>query len=229
MENLIQFCIDNINYWTITVFMAIESSFIPFPSEVVVPPAGYLAAEPNSNLNIFFVVLFSTLGSLIGASINYCLAYFLGRPIVYKFVNSKVGHMCLLSEANLNKAEKYFNENGAISTFIGRLIPGIRQLISIPAGLVKMSFPKFLLYTGMGAGIWNTILAIIGYGLHETVGNVKDIPDIAKGKGLTISVILVAILIIIGVIYYLKKKKANKDKEQETIEKETEQDQIENV
>lgn len=165
----IQWCLDHLNYWTITLLMTIESSFIPFPSEVVVPPAAYKAASGNSDLNVFLVVFFATLGANIGAIINYYLAYFVGRPIVYKFANSRFGHMCLIDEAKVQHAEAYFEQHGALSTFVGRLIPAVRQLISIPAGLAKMKLSTFLLYTTLGAGIWNTILAAIGYYLQSVV------------------------------------------------------------
>ena len=164
----IQWCLDHINYWTITLLMAIESSFIPFPSEVVVPPAAYKAAG-GSDMNVFLVVFFATLGANIGALFNYYLAYFVGRPIVYKFANSRFGHMCLIDEDKVKNAERYFEKHGALSTFIGRLIPAVRQLISIPAGLSKMKLSTFLLYTTLGAGIWNTILAAIGYYLQSVV------------------------------------------------------------
>ena len=165
----IQWCLDHLNYWTITLLMAIESSFIPFPSEVVVPPAAYKAASGNSDLNVFLVVFFATLGANIGALINYYLAYFVGRPIVYKFANSRFGHMCLINEEKVKHAEEYFEKHGALSTFVGRLIPAVRQLISIPAGLAKMKLSTFLLYTTLGAGIWNIILAGIGYYLQSVV------------------------------------------------------------
>ena len=167
--SFIQWCLDNLNYWTITLLMTIESSFIPFPSEVVVPPAAYKAAGGNSELNVYLVVLFATIGANIGALINYYLAYFVGRPIVYKFANSRFGHMCLIDEDKVKHAEVYFEKHGALSTFIGRLIPAVRQLISIPAGLAKMKMSTFLLYTTLGAGIWNAILAFIGYYLQSVV------------------------------------------------------------
>ena len=165
----IQWCLDHLNYWTITLLMAIESSFIPFPSEVVVPPAAYKAAGGNSELNVYLVVLFATIGANIGALINYFLAYFVGRPIVYKFANSRFGHMCLIDEDKVKHAEAYFEKHGALSTFVGRLIPAVRQLISIPAGLAKMKLTTFLLYTTLGGGIWNAILASIGFYLQSIV------------------------------------------------------------
>lgn len=175
----IQWCLDHLNYWTITLLMAIESSFIPFPSEVVVPPAAYKAAG-GSDMNVFLVVFFATLGANIGALFNYYLAYFVGRPIVYKFANSRFGHMCLIDEDKVKNAEHYFEKHGALSTFIGRLIPAVRQLISIPAGLSKMKLSTFLLYTTLGAGIWNTILAAIGYYLQSVVPEDQLLETVSK-------------------------------------------------
>lgn len=163
----IAWCLSHLNYWVITLLMAIESSFIPFPSEIVVPPAAYQAAHGDKN--VFLVIFFATLGALIGAVINYALAYYLGRPIIYKFANSRIGHMCLIDEHKVHVAEKYFDDHGAVGTIIGRLIPAVRQLISIPAGLARMQFSKFMLYTFIGAGLWNTILAAIGYSLASVV------------------------------------------------------------
>lgn len=182
LDNLvafIQWCLDHLNYWTITLLMAIESSFIPFPSEVVVPPAAYKAAG-GSDMNVFLVVFFATLGANIGALFNYYLAYFVGRPIVYKFANSRFGHMCLIDEDKVKNAERYFEKHGALSTFIGRLIPAVRQLISIPAGLSKMKLSTFLLYTTLGAGIWNTILAAIGYYLQSVVPEDQLLETVSK-------------------------------------------------
>ncbi len=166
----IEWCLEHLNYWTITFLMAIESSFIPFPSEVVVPPAAWLAADPESGLNVYLVVFFATLGAMIGALVNYFLALWLGRPIVYKFANSRFGHMCLIDEAAVKKAEEYFEKRGAASTFIGRLIPAVRQLISIPAGLARMKMGKFLVFTALGAGIWNAVLAALGWYLSKVPG-----------------------------------------------------------
>ena len=164
----IQWCLDNLNYLTITLLMAIESSFIPFPSEVVVPPAAYKAAA-TGELNVWLVVFFATVGAIIGALVNYYLALFLGKPIVYKFANSRFGHMCLLDQEKVETAEKFFNKHGAIATFIGRLVPAVRQLISIPAGLAKMGIAKFIAFTALGAGIWNAVLAALGWYLEAIV------------------------------------------------------------
>lgn len=151
----------HMNYYTITLLMAIESSFIPFPSEIVVPPAAYKAAQ--GELNLFLVIFFSTLGALIGALFNYYLALTIGRAAIYSFAKTRLSRMMLIEPKSIQKAEDYFVKNGNISTFVGRLIPAIRQLISIPAGLARMPMKYFLLYTTLGAGIWNTILALLGY------------------------------------------------------------------
>lgn len=158
----IAWCLEHLNYWVITLLMAIESSFIPFPSEVVVPPAAYKAAT-TGELNIFLVILFSTIGACIGAAINYYLALYLGRPLIYRFAESRIGHMCLLDSDKVETAERYFDKHGAVGTFFGRLVPAVRQLISIPAGLARMNIARFLFYTTLGAGIWNGILAAMGW------------------------------------------------------------------
>ena len=158
----IAWCLEHLNYWVITLLMAIESSFIPFPSEVAVPPAAYKAAT-TGELNIFLVILFSTIGACIGAAINYYLALYLGRPLIYRFAESRIGHMCLLDSDKVETAERYFDKHGAVGTFFGRLVPAVRQLISIPAGLARMNIARFFLYTTLGAGIWNCILAAMGW------------------------------------------------------------------
>ncbi len=163
-----QWFVDNATYLFVFVFMVIESSFIPFPSEVIVPPAAYLACT-KGDMNIFMVVLAATAGAIVGALINYYLALWIGRPIVYKFANSRFGHACLIDQAKVEKAEQYFDKHGAMSTFIGRLVPAVRQLISIPAGLARMNIWTFVLFTGLGAMIWNIILAALGWWLGKTV------------------------------------------------------------
>jgi len=164
-HSLFDWYMANLNYFTVALLMAIESTFLPLPSEVVVPFAAYKAAQ--GDLNVFIVVLFGTIGALCGSLINYSLAYYLGRPLVYRFAESKIGRLFLLSKEKVEHAENYFIRNGKISTFIGRLVPGIRHLISIPAGLAKMNLRDFILFTFIGAGIWNIILAIIGFYLYE--------------------------------------------------------------
>ena len=193
------------NYASITALMTIESSFIPFPSEVVIPPAVYVASEPTSALcatgnypvDVALIVLFGTVGAMLGAVINYLLSMWLGRPIIYKFADSRVGHLLLLSSEKVQKAENYFNDHGKVSTFIGRLIPGIRQLISIPAGLSKMHFGQFMLYTFLGAFIWNTVLALLGYIAHGQA-------DLINQYSHELSIIILALVGVV-VIYYVGK------------------------
>ena len=157
---------DNTNYYSITALMACESSILPVPSEMVIPPAVYVALDPDSGLNIFLIILFGTIGALIGASFNYIMSKWLGRLVIYKFADSKIGRSFLLSSEKIQKAENYFNDHGKTSTFLGRFIPVIRHLISIPAGLAKMNYLSFLLYTALGAGLWNCVLALLGYLAH---------------------------------------------------------------
>lgn len=201
----IQWCLDHLNYWTITLLMAIESSFIPFPSEIVVPPAAWKAAT-GGGMNIYLVVLFSTLGADIGALVNYYLARWLGRPIVYKFANSRFGHICLIDEDKVKHAEAYFDKHGAISTFVGRLIPAIRQLISIPAGLARMKLGTFLLYTTLGAGIWNCVLAGIGYYLSTipSIDSQKKLIAEATNYSHEIGYGLLALLLLVIVVLIFK-------------------------
>jgi membrane protein DedA with SNARE-associated domain len=168
----------NLNYGTITLLMGLESSFIPFPSEIVVPPAAYKALQPNSNLSLVLVVFFASVGALAGALINYYLSKFLGRPIIYKFADSRIGHFFLLDSSKIKNAEDIFLKHGAITTLVGRLIPGIRQLISIPAGLSGMKLLPFIIYTTIGATFWNILLALLGYFAHGQ----KDLIDQYAGE-----------------------------------------------
>jgi membrane protein DedA with SNARE-associated domain len=164
-HSLFDWYMANLNYFTIALLMAIESTFLPLPSEVVIPFAAYKAGQ--GDLNVFIVILSGTIGALSGSLINYTLAYYLGRPLVYKLADSRLGKVFLLSKEKVIHAEEFFIRNGKTSTFIGRLVPGVRHLISIPAGLAKMNLRDFILFTVVGAGIWNIILAIIGYYLYE--------------------------------------------------------------
>jgi membrane protein DedA with SNARE-associated domain len=188
----------NMNYGTITALMAVESSFIPFPSEIVVPPAAAVSARQESNLNFFLIILFATLGAIIGALLNYVLSVSLGRAIIYRFADSRLGHLCLLSSDKIKQAEDYFNRKGAIATFVGRLIPGIRQLISIPAGLARMPLLPFIGITALGAGIWNAILAIIGY-------IVGDNMDLINHYSHEIGYIILTIIALVAIYYIIKK------------------------
>jgi len=189
-QTLFDWYMANLNYFTIALLMLIESTFLPLPSEIVIPFAAYKAGQ--GELNVFIVVISGTIGALTGSLINYTLAYYLGRPIVYKFADSRIGRMCLLSEEKVMHAEEYFIRNGKTSTFIGRLVPGIRHLISIPAGLARMSLRDFMLFTFIGAGIWNIILAIIGYYLYAVREQIFPyVGHILLGVGLIFVVYLI--------------------------------------
>jgi membrane protein DedA with SNARE-associated domain len=211
MEKLVSFCLEHLNYWTVTAFMAIESSFIPFPSEAVVPPAAWKAAT-TGDMNIILVVVFATLGAIIGALFNYYLALTLGRPIIYRFAKSRFGHMCLIDEEKVMHAEKYFEKHGAVSTFFGRLVPAVRQLISIPAGLVRMKLGKFLLFTTLGAGAWNIVLVALGYSMKYVPGMDSEAAVMAavKEHSSTIGYVFIALaLFVVAFVVYkgLKKSK----------------------
>jgi membrane protein DedA with SNARE-associated domain len=203
--------LNNLSYWVVVVFMAIESSFIPFPSEVVVPPAAWKAMDPDSGMSFVLVILFATLGADLGALINYYLAKWLGRPVVYRFADSRLGHMCLIDRAKVEKAEQFFRDHGAASTFFGRLVPAVRQLISIPAGLAGMNVGRFLIFTTLGAGAWNTVLALIGWGIYKYT-DLKTTNDVylqAVKYSHEIGYVLLALaVVVVGVLAYkgLKKK-----------------------
>ena len=210
IDNLITWYSAHMNYASITALMAVESSFIPFPSEVVIPPAAFVAGQPESALyvtgtyplDVLFIVLFGTLGAMIGAIINYGLSVWLGRLIIYKFADSKLGHLCLLSSEKLERAEAYFREKGNVSTFVGRFIPGIRQLISIPAGLSRMHFGAFLWWTFLGAFIWNCILAALGY---VAAGQMDRIKEYSHELSVAILVLLGAVVLYYGVRWLIKR------------------------
>lgn len=161
--NFLLFVTQKMGYWGIVLLMAVESSFIPFPSEIVIPPAAYLAK--TGEMNIYLVIIAGTVGSLIGASINYFISATLGRKIIYRLAETRWAKFLLIDVKNIERAEFYFLRYGNISTFVCRLVPAIRQLISIPAGFVRMRFLPFLFYTTLGASIWVSFLAYVGYNL----------------------------------------------------------------
>ena len=199
----------NMSYAAVGILMTVESSFIPFPSEVVIPPAVYVASNPQSRggMKVWLIVLIGTLGALLGAYINYFLSRWLGRPIIYKLVDSRLGHLLLLNREKLERAENYFNSHGNISTLIGRLIPVVRQLVSIPAGLAKMNILSFTLYTFVGAAIWNTILALIGYLAYRAAD-----PSVIEKYSQQLSIailVLFALACIYFVVKIIRKRKSS--------------------
>lgn len=206
-----QWFVENANYLFVFIFMVIESSFIPFPSEVVVPPAAYLACThtgAGADMNVYLVAVVATLGALCGAFINYYLALWIGRPVVYKFADSRFGHACLIDRKKVNRAEEYFDRHGAISTFIGRLIPAIRQLISIPAGISKMNVGQFAIFTTLGALVWNAILAGLGYWLSVHVAPSQLFESVEKYNSyLTYAGYILGILCVIYIAWNAFRKK----------------------
>lgn len=200
----------HVDYTTVGLLMTIESSFIPFPSEIVIPPAVMVAADPetDNDMKIWLIVLIGTLGALLGAYINYFLSRWLGRPIIYKFVDSKVGHALSLSGEKMERAEKYFNDHGVVSTLVGRLIPVIRQLISIPAGLSKMNIGTFTFYTFLGAGIWNCVLGLLGF-LAVKAGGMTFIYTYSKLLSKIIIVLFVVCVLFLIVRAIVRKRKNN--------------------
>lgn len=204
--NWITSLLSNLNYATVYFLMLLESTVVPVPSELVVAPAAYHSAA--GHINIWLVILFATLGAMTGASINYLAGYYLGRPIIYKFANSRLGHLCLLNQSKVEKSEKYFDDHGMVATITGRLIPGIRHLISIPAGLAKMNYWKFLLYTTIGAGAWHAILAFLGWYLHDVVPEEQLNDKILEyGEYIKVAICLVAaVALVYFIIRYLVRR-----------------------
>ena len=202
-----QFIIEHLNYGWVWFLMLLESTVIPVPSEFVVSPAAYFAA--GGHLNVWLIILYATIGADCGATLNYLAGRYLGRPIIYRFANSKWGKMCLLNQEKVEKSERYFDKNGATATVTGRLIPGIRHLISIPAGMARMNYWRFLLFTTLGAGIWNCILAVLGWWLYSFVPENQLEATINQYGEYIKFIILGLVLLILGFFlakYFVKKK-----------------------
>ena len=198
--------LNNLTYPNILILMFLESTVVPVPSELVVAPAAYHAA--SGNLNVFLVVLFATIGAAVGATVNYVVALYVGRPVIYKFANSRWGKMCLLNQEKVERSERHFDHHGVAATLTGRLIPGIRHLISIPAGLARMNYWKFLLYTTLGAGVWHTILAVLGYYLHSVVPEDQLHQTIEQyNKYIVLAIVAIVVLVIAFFVarHYIKK------------------------
>lgn len=204
--SIISSLLNNLNYSTIFLLMLLESTVVPVPSELVVAPAAYHSA--GGNLNVILVVFFATIGADVGASINYFVALYVGRPVIYRFANSKLGKMCLLNQEKIEKSERYFDDHGIIATLTGRLIPGIRHLISLPAGLARMNYWKFLLYTTIGAGCWHATLAAMGWYMHAIVPEDRLESSIKEYNHYIVAVILG--LVALMVVYFVIKGMLNK-------------------
>ncbi len=204
--NIITSLLSNLNYGTIFFLMMLESTVVPVPSEFVVTPAAYHAA--SGQLDIWLVILAATIGADLGATINYLVALYVGRPVIYKFANSRLGKMCLLTQEKVEKSERYFDEHGIVATLTGRLIPGIRHLISLPAGLARMNYWKFLLYTTIGAGAWHAILAALGWYLHAIVPE-EQLNDKIGEYAEYIKFFILG-LVALAIIYFVVKKYAKR-------------------
>lgn len=188
------------SYGGVVFMMALESTFFPLPSELVIPPAAYLASI--GKMNLFLVILSGTAGSVIGALINYYIGLKLGRPIIYKLASTKFAHLLFINEEKIKKSEEYFLRHGKLSTFFGRLILGVRHLISIPAGMSKMDIKIFIFYTFIGSFIWVSFLSVLGYyfGANQEL-LMKYYKEISYSLG------LVLIMIALFYIYHKNKKK----------------------
>lgn len=206
--NILSTLLNNLNYPTIFFLMLLESTVVPVPSEFVVTPAAYHAA--GGSLNVLLIILFATLGADVGASINYFVALYVGRPVIYRFANSRIGRLCLLNQEKVERSEKYFDDHGVAATLTGRFVPVIRHLISIPAGLARMNYWKFLLFTTIGAGGWHAILAALGWYLHAIVPEEQLNEKIAEYadyiKIVIIGLLLVAVAYLI-IKHLFKRKK----------------------
>lgn len=196
-----------LGYPGIVALMALESSFFPFPSEVVLPPAGYLAAQ--GRMNAWIALGAGVVGSLIGALFNYVVAVRLGRPLLHRY-----GRYLLIKETSLDRAEAYFRSHGEISTFVGRLIPVIRQYISLPAGLARMRLDLFAVYTALGAGIWCAILTWIGWYLGTQAERLGGLPPEQVHRYVNMALLIlapaVALLVLVYVVRHRRRSRAER-------------------
>lgn len=209
IQQVIDWYMQNISYLTVFLLMLVESTVLPMPSELVMPPAAYLAAK--GELNIFLVVLSGTCGALAGSLINYVVSYTLGRKIVYSLADTKLAHMILINSEKIKKAEDFFIKNGKSGTLIGRLVPGVRHLISIPAGLAKMPLKAFMLWTFIGAGIWNIILSMLGYFFYSQQDLLEKYYEELKWGVVAIGVVFTIYLVVKSIRKRRSKKKIEEE------------------
>lgn len=204
ITELLEWALANLNCWVVFLLMVMENSVVPLPAELIVTPAAYKAA--NGELSLLWLILLSTLGTTIGAIINYYLSLRLGRPLIYRFADSRWGRFFFLSSKKLAYAEDLFRRKGNVSTFIGRLLPAGRQFISIPAGLARMNFAAFVFYTTIGSAIWNCLLIGAGYYLSYLLPEDEIAPTIER-YGMQINIAFFALLALVVIFYALRRKK----------------------
>lgn len=209
ISSLIDWYTNSLSYWVLTLLMILENSIVPLPAELIVAPAAYNAA--TGRLSFPIIILCTTFGSIVGAIINYYLSLFLGRELIYRFVDSRWGKILMLDTEKLKQAEHFFLKRGKTATFIGRLIPVGRQLVSIPAGLARMPILTFILYTAIGSAIWNTLLASIGYFLAAIIPP-EQLGATVNKYSIEISIIFVAICVVYYIAKkFIKRKKSNQN------------------
>ncbi len=200
---IIEWALENLNYRVVFLLMVMENSVVPLPAELIVAPAAYNAA--NGHLDIVWLIAVATLGSTLGAIINYYLSLWIGRPLIYKFADSRCGKLLMLNSKKLEYAESLFRKHGNISTFVGRLLPAGRQFISIPAGLARMNIGAFIFYTTIGSAIWNSFLAGMGYYLAYLLPEDEIAPKIEE-YGMQLNAAFV-VLVAIAVAYHFIRKR----------------------
>lgn len=203
LSGLMEWCLEHLNYWVVFVLMVLENSVVPLPSELIVTPAAYKAA--NGEMSILLVIFITTLGSTIGAVINYYIALAVGRPLVYRFANSRLGHLLFINRQKIEYVEALFLKHGKISIFFGRLLPAGRQFISIPAGLTRMKLSSFILYTFLGSAIWNSILVLLGYYLAQVLPEEKVTGELQR-HSMEFSLAFIGLIGFIIGFYYLRNK-----------------------
>ena len=201
MSNFISYLLEifgHAGYWGVVFLMTLESSIFPVPSELVIPPAAYLASK--GEMNLWLIIVAGVVGSLIGASLSYLVAYWLGKIVVYKLADHRIAKTIFISSAKIKKAEDFFLKYGKASIFFGRLLPVVRHLISLPAGFCKMNFNQFFLYTFLGSTIWVSVLALAGYyfGL-KTELIAEYYRQVVSG--------LIILVIFAGVIYFIIRRR----------------------
>ena len=206
VASIIEWALAHLSYWVVFMLMVMENSVVPLPAELIVTPAAYNAA--NGKMNVILLIAVSTIGSTIGAIINYYLSLWLGRPAIYKFADSRWGKLLFLNRKKMEKAEELFRRNGKISTFIGRLLPAGRQFISIPAGLARMDIKAFIVYTTLGSAIWNSFLVGLGYYLAYLLPEDQIAAELEK-YGMQLNAAFI-VIVATAILWHIAKRRLHK-------------------